>query len=96
MEELTDIISAFEKLNSMKIAIVLYVVQRGGKNRLLAGIGSRPAEPMEWVLSHWGSSHYVYEAGDMGMLMGLLTRLTYGLDFELAEEEFRKTLGNSA
>lgn len=96
MEELTGLIRAFEQQNSMTIAIVLYVVERGGKPRLLAGIGSRPVEPMELVLKHWGSSQYVYEAGDVAKLMGLLSRLMYGLDFELAEDEFRKTLGLSA
>lgn len=96
VEELIDIITAFEKFNSMRTAIVLYVVQRAGKNRLLAGIGHRPAQPLEQVLLSWGSSQYVYEADDVAKLMALLTRLTYGLDFELAEDEFRKTLGKSA
>jgi len=96
VEEVTDLLVAFEQQTGIRTAIVMYVVERGGKNRLLAGIGNRPALPMEQVLSSWGSQQYVREAEPLVMLRAVLTHLMYGLDAEMAEEEWKKLLGSKA
>jgi len=93
VEEVTDLIDAFQQQNHMRIAIVLYVVERAGKKRLLVGVGSAPPEPLERVLGTWGSSQSVFEAGDVVTLMAALTNGLYGLDYAMSEEEWRKTRG---
>jgi len=91
VEEITQLLMAFEAQASMRIAIVLYVTERAGKKRLLIGCGSAPALPLEQVLSSWGSVQSVHEAGDVVTLLAALTNAMYGLDYEMAEEEWRKT-----
>jgi len=90
VEEVTQLIDAFQQQNHMRIAIVLYVVERAGKKRLLVGVGSAPAKPLEQVLDDWGSSRSVFEAGDVVTLMAALTNGLYGLDFEMAEAAWRE------
>jgi len=93
VEEVTQLLRAFEEQTSMRIAIVLTVVQRAGKDRLLVRVGPFPQDAPERVLAPWGLPQSVSEAGDVVTLLGALTNGMYGLDYELAEEEWRKTRG---
>jgi len=90
VQEVTQLMQAFDQMKNSRSAIVLYVVQRGGKPRLVAGIGEAPAEPMEWVLGSWGSHQFVFEANELVSLMGVVTRLMYGLDLAMAIDEYGK------
>lgn len=90
VEEATQLLAAFDAIQEFRTAIVLYVVERGGKPRLVAGIGHAPALPMEQVLTSWGSDQFVLEASELVSLMAVITRLTYGLDAEMAEKEWLK------
>jgi len=92
VEEVTELMRAFDAMKNSRSAIVLYVVQRAGKYRLVAGIGEAPAEPMEWVLSTWGSNQFVFEANEQVRLMDVLTRLLYGLDLQMAMSEYEQVL----
>ena len=96
VQEVTELIRAFESINSMKIAIVLNVVEREGKPRLLVRAGPSFAGPPEQALKPWGLPQYVFEAGELVRLMGVVTRSLYGLDFELAQKEFQDVLEKEA
>lgn len=90
--EVTDLMRAFDAMKNSRSAIVLYVVERAGKYRLVAGIGEAPVEPMERVLSAWGSHQFVFEVSEQVRLMDVLTRLMYGLDVEMAMTEYDRVL----
>lgn len=94
--EVTELMRAFDAMKNSRSAIVLYVVERGGKYRLLAGIGEAPAEPMEWVLGTWGSHQFVFEVSEQVRLKDVLTRLMYGLDLEMAIAEYDRVLNPKA
>lgn len=90
VEEVTELLRAFDKMKNSRSAIVLYAVERGGKYRLLAGIGEAPVEPMESVLESWGLNQFVFEVHEQVLLMDVLTRLMYGLDLQMALAEYDK------
>lgn len=96
VEEVTELMRAFDGMKSSRSVIVLYVVERKGKYRLLAGIGEAPAEPMEWVLGTWGSHQFVFEAGELVSLKGVVTHLMYGLDMQMALSEYERVLNPKA
>ena len=93
VQEVTELMRAFDAMKNSRSAIVLYVVERGGKSRLVAGIGEAPAEPMEWVLGTWGSVQYVFEVHEQVALMAVLIQLMYGLDYQMSLAELEK-VGN--
>jgi hypothetical protein len=76
----------------MRIAIVFTVVERAGKLRLLVRSGPAPKDVLEQALENWGLPQSVSEAGDVVTLMAALTNSLYGLDYEMAEAEWRKSL----
>ena len=96
VQEVTQLIRAFEQQSSMRIAIVLTVVKRAGKDRLLVRVGPFPNDAPERVLEPWGLPQSVSEAGDVVTLMAALTNGMYGLDYELAEAEWGKLREPSA
>jgi len=87
-EEVTDLLSAFELQNKCKITLTVSVELHKGylDSRWEAeAIGSQAGEPERGYLvlasvRVWG--------GDYKTLMGVVSRLLYALDFQLALNEF--------
>lgn len=96
VEELAGLLRAFDELNGMRTAIVFCVVERGGKPRLTAMCLPMPACSLEQAGLLWGSMPYVCEAGELVKLAGLAMHAMYGLDGQMAAEEFRKNRESKA
>ena len=87
-EELTELVDAFQRHNTVRIVITLDVREHDGKPDLRVigqAMGAEPADadpvPSDSTLSTLWGSDYV-------RLMGLFTRLLYVLDFRLGEKEW--------
>ena len=90
--ELTDLVAAFELHNSCKITLSVSLQLHSGYLDLLwvAEARENPEKDQEATglvlasVSEWG--------GGYKTLMGVLSRLLYALDFQLAEREFDKVI----
>lgn len=87
-EEVTDLVAAFETQNSCKITFSSCLKLHKGYMDMeweAQAVSTKKSDldPSPWVLANvkvW--------AGDFKTLMGVLSRLLYALDFQLAENEF--------
>jgi len=88
-EELTDLLSAFEKENQVTIALVFGLAVVSGKHvlRARAVATNKHADPV--VRARWAFARVVLLAREYTSLMGLVTTLLYKLDFEIGEQEMR-------
>lgn len=89
-EELTDLLAAFEAQNKCKLSITCCLKLHKGyldtEWRVMAHEVS--ASPLEAL--NLGLANVAVWAGDYKTLTGLLTRLLYALDFQLALNEFER------
>jgi hypothetical protein len=95
-EEVTDLIAAFEQQNKCKIILTCLVELTKGylDCRWTAEVVDSAEFRQEAEVSALRSVSVW--AGDYKTLMGVVTRLLYALDFQLALNEFERTLPNNA
>jgi len=87
-EELTDLIAAFEAHNKCKITLTCSLqLHKGYLDTRWSMTAHDASKTLVEVLSLGLASVEVW-AGDYKTLKGLLTRLLYALDFQLALNEF--------
>jgi len=89
-EELTDLVAAFEQHNSVKITLTCSLALHNGYLDLewVAIASEREApDPVATGLASVSAREW---GGGYKTLMGVVTRLLYSLDFQLALNEFEK------
>lgn len=89
-EELTDMLCAFEKQNTVVITIHCNTVRRNGKWDIIWVANAVPANAANMAAQFLGSASALCWASEYKNLMGLVTSLLYKLDFQLAELEWGK------
>lgn len=96
LEELTDLLAAFEGQNSIKLLVTCSLGSRKGQADTVWVVSA--VEGVEGVLVAPSSGFQSVKVwgGDFKTLMGLLTRLLYALDFQLALNEFERAPAKKA
>jgi hypothetical protein len=89
-QELTDMLSAFEKLNRVVITIHSNTVKKNGRFDLIVVANAVPEGAANMAAQFLGSASALCWGSEFKNLMGLYTSLLYKLDFQLAELEWGK------
>lgn len=87
-EELTDLLAAFEQQNKCKLTLSVCLKLKNGYLDTEWTMTATDQEHQSLVQLPLGLGSVAVWAGDYKTLMGLLTRLMYSLDFQLALNEF--------
>lgn len=89
-EELTDLIQAFELQNSVKITVNCSLELHKGFLDTKWTCTTVDTDKSRQVLPNSALQSVSVWGGDYKMLMGVLTRLLYAMDFQLGLAEFEK------
>lgn len=89
-EEVTDLIAAFEQQNKCKLMLSCCLRLRNGYLDTQWEVTLMEEPPTEQAQKHSDYPSVSVWGGDFKTLMGLLTRLLYAMDFQLAVDEFKK------
>ena len=88
--ELTDLLAAFEVQNKCKLTLMSSVQLHKGYLDTQWRLVAHGGVDIPWEAPHLALANVAVWGGDYKTLMGLLTRLLYAVDFQLALNEFEK------
>jgi len=90
LEELTDLLAAFQQQNECQIVITVFVRERKGRPEIRMLASARAVVPGIQERNDLDSASVGVWCHDYKLLMGAFSSLLYALDFQLAEAEWGK------